>query len=363
VTAEIGIQEISMHNHSSRLSASFALVLFALAPVAPAHADAVSDFYKGKELRLIISSTVGGGYDLYARTISRHLARHIPGSPTIIPQNMPGAGGIAAANHIYSVAPKDGTVIAAIQNTVPFEPFFENKQALFDATKLNWLGTPTTEVGMYIVYHTSKIKNLHDAQTMEMIAGGAGAASTPAFYGRIFNQIFHLKAKLVTGYPGQNEILLAMENGEVEAMPSPFWSSLKVARPKWFPEGTVRVLFQYGAQPHPELKGVPFALDLLDNAPDKILLTAASAPLGLGRPYAAPPDMPADRLAALRDAMMATFKDPQFIADCDKQRLECADPKTGPELLNLIQQAYAIPADIRKRLVAIQQQGSTEDKK
>jgi hypothetical protein len=154
-----------------------------------------------------------------------------------------------------------------------------------------------------------------------------------------------------------------MENGEVEAMPSPFWSSLKVQRPKWYPEGTVRVLFQYGAQPHPELKGVPFALDLLDNAADKILLTAASAPLGLGRPYAAPPGMPADRLAALREAMMATFKDPQFIADCEKQHLECADPKTGLELESLIKQAYATPENIRKRLVAIQQQGAAQDKK
>jgi tripartite-type tricarboxylate transporter receptor subunit TctC len=342
---------------------SLALCAIACLTTASARADAVSEFYKGKDLRVIISSTVGGGYDLYARTISRHLGRHIPGNPTVVPQNMPGAGGIAAANHIYSVAPKDGSVIAAIQNTVPFEPFFENKQALFDATKLNWLGTPTTEAGMYIVYHTSKIKNLHDAQTVEMIAGGAGAASTPAFYGRIFNQIFHLKAKLVTGYPGQNEILLAMENGEVEAMPSPFWSSLKVARPKWYPDGTVRVLFQYGAKPHPELKGVPFALDLLDNAADKILLTAASAPLGLGRPYAAPPGLPAERLAALRDGMMATFKDPEFITDCDKQHLECADPKSGAELLDFIKKAYSIPDDIRKRLVAIQQQGAAEGKK
>jgi tripartite-type tricarboxylate transporter receptor subunit TctC len=339
------------------------LCAFAFLPAAPARADAIADFYKGKELRLIISSTVGGGYDQYARTIVRHLGRHIPGNPTIVPQNMPGAGGIAAANHIYSVAPKDGTVIAAIQNTVPFEPFFDNKAALFDAAKLNWLGTPTTETGMYIVHHTSKIKTLRDAQTKEFVAGGAGAASTPAFYGRVFNQIAKLKAKLVTGYPGQNEILLAMENGEVEAMPSPFWSSLKVQRPKWFAEKTIFVLFQYGAQPHPELTGVPFALDLLDNAADKTLLTAASAPLGLGRPYATAPGIPADRLAALREAMMATFKDPQFIADCDKQRLECADAKTGLELESLIKTAYATPEDIRKRLIAMQHPDAADDKK
>jgi tripartite-type tricarboxylate transporter receptor subunit TctC len=346
-----------MRNHRLLIRKAFAVAALAGLSATSVRADPVADFYKGKDLHLVISSTAGGGYDLYARTIARHLGRHIPGNPAIIPQNMPGAGGILAANYIYSVAPKDGTVIAAIQNTVPFEPFFENKSAKFDASKINWLGTPTTEVGMYIVYHTSKIKTLHDAQTHEMIAGGAGAASTPAFYGRLFNQIFHLKAKLVTGYPGQNEILLAMENGEVEAMPSPFWSSLKTARPKWLPEHLISVLFQYGAKPHPDLKGIPFALDLLDKPDDKVLLTAAVAPLTLGRPYAAPPGTPADRLKALREGMMATFQDPQFLADCERQRLECSDRHTGEELSAVIKQAYGAPEAIKKRLIAIQLEG------
>jgi len=337
---------------------SFAAPLFAavlaFAVPSPARADAVSDFYKGKDIRMIISSTVGGGYDIYARLIAKHLSRHIPGNPNIVPQNMPGAGGIAGANHIFSVAPKDGTAIAAIQNTVPFEPFFENRAAQFDATRLNWLGTPTTETAMYLLWHASKIKTLRDAQTQTMITGAAGAASTPAFYGRLFNQIFNMKARLVTGYPGQNEILLALENGEVEAMSSPFWSSLKTARPTWYAEKKIHFLFQYGAKPHPELQGVPFAIDLLDNEDDRILLAAASAPLGLGRPFAAPPDIPADRLAALRDAMMATFKSPDFQADCEKQRLECSDMRTGQELERDIRRTYGSPGEIRKRLVAIQ---------
>jgi hypothetical protein len=215
---------------------------------------------------------------------------------------------------------------------------------------------------MYLVWHGSKIKTLRDAQTQEMISGAAGAASTPAFYGRLFNQIFRLKARLVTGYPGQNEILLAMESGEVEAMPSPFWSSIKTSRPTWYPERKISFLFQYGAKPHPELAGVPFGVDLLDQEADKILLTAASAPLGLGRPYAAPPGIPADRLAALRDAMMATFKSPEFVADCEKQRLECADVRTGLELEAQIRQAYGAPEEIRKRLIAMQHAGPDEKK-
>jgi len=339
-----------------RIATILGFVLFLLG-LAPARADEVADFYRGKELRLIIGASVGGGYDVYARAIAKHLSEHIPGNPIIVPQDMPAGGGIAAANSIYNVASRDGTVIGAIQNTVPFEPFFNNRQAQFDAERFGWLGTPESEVALYLVWHTSKIQSLKDAQTREMIAGGAGAASTPVFYGRIFNQILGLKARFVNGYPGQNEILLAMENGEVEAMTSPFWSSLQTARPEWIPKHLVRVLFQYGEKPLAELPGVPFALDLITNEADKTLLRAASAPLVLGRPFAAPPDVPPERLAALRSAMMATFRDPAFLADCVAQRLDCSAPKSGEELASLIRAAYAIPPDIRRRLIEIYQQG------
>src|SRR4029077_6833890 len=175
---------------------------------------------------------------------------------------------------------------------------------------------------------------------------------------------FGMKARLITGYPGQNELLLALENGEVEAMSSPFWSSIKTSRPNWYPQAKIRFLFQYGTAPHPELKDVPFALDLLRNEADKALLIAASAPLGLGRPFVAPPGVPADRMAALRAAMTATFNDADFRADCEKQRLECNNPKTGAEIEALITQAYATPEDIRKRLIDIYQLGlGAENKK
>jgi tripartite-type tricarboxylate transporter receptor subunit TctC len=337
---------------TAALTMAWSLTGAAFAP--SAHADAVSDFYKGKELRLVISTTVGTGYDAYARAVGRHLARHIPGNPSVVPQNMPGAGGLAAANHLYAVAPKDGTVIGMIQNTVPFEPLFENKAALFDPTRFNWLGTPATEVGLFIVYRTSKIMTLRDAQTQEFVAGTTGTASTPAFYGRLFNQLLGLKTRLVGGYPGQLELLLAMEKGEIDAMTSPFWSSLKVQRPTWYRDQTARILFQYGAAPHPDLKAVPFGSDLVTNSDDKTLLAAAGAPLAAGRPIAAPPAIPADRLAALRAAMTATFKDPQFIADCDKQGIECTDTRSGLELEARINDAYAVPVAIKRRLIAIQ---------
>ena len=347
----------------AKRAALVSMVLLGLVLAGPANANEVADFYRGKELRLVIGASVGGGYDIYARAIAKHLSGHIPGNPAVVPQDMPAGGGLAAANHIYNVASRDGTVIGAMQNTVPFEPFFANRQAQFDATKLNWLGTPTSEVAMYLVWHSSKIQSLQDAQQQEMIVGGAGAASTPVFYGRIFNQILKLKARFVNGYPGQNEILLAMENGEVEAMTSPFWSSIRTARPDWIPQHLVRILFQYGPKPHPDLAGVPFALDLLSSDADKILLRAAAAPLGLGRPFAAPPGVPAERLAALRAAMMATFADPAFQADCRQQRLECSDPKHGEEISTLIGAAYATPPDIRKRLIDIYQAGQSGEER
>lgn len=345
-----------LHRDLLRVTAALTLAYATTCAVfAPsARADAVSDFYKGKELRLVISTTVGTGYDAYARAVGRNLGRHLPGNPSIIPQNMPGAGGLAAANHLYAVAPKDGTVIGMIQNTVPFEPLFENKAALFDPVRFNWLGTPATEVGLFIVYHTSKIRTWRDAQSQEFIAGTTGTASTPAFYGRLFNQLLGLKTRLVGGYPGQLELLLAMEKGEIDGMTSPFWSSLKVQRPTWHRDQTVHILFQYGAAPHPDLKAVPFASDLVTNSNDKTLLAAAGAPLAAGRPIAAPPGIPADRMAALRAAMTATFKDPQFIADCEKQGIECTDTRSGLELETLIKDAYAAPADIKRRLIAIQ---------
>jgi tripartite-type tricarboxylate transporter receptor subunit TctC len=338
-----------------RIYSTLMLAALAMLSASPLRAQSGADFYKGKELRLIISTTPGTGYDTYARTVGRHLVRHLPGNPAIVPQNMPGAGGLTMANHLYAVAPKDGTVFGMMQNTVPFEPLLENKAALFDASKLNWLGTPATEVALYIVYHTSKVKTVADARTQELVAGTTGTASTPAMYGRLFNRILGLKTRLVPGYPSQLDLLLALEKGEIDAMTSPFWSSLKIERPTWYAQKTVTFLFQYGRAPHPDLKDVPFAPDLISNADDKLLLSEASAALEAGRPFAAPPGIPPDRVAALREAFAATFKDPQFIAECERQRIDCSNSRTGAQLEALIKEAYGAPDEIKKRLIAISQ--------
>jgi tripartite-type tricarboxylate transporter receptor subunit TctC len=326
------------------------LVAAILCSAFPALAD---DFYKGKTVRMIISGGVASGYDVYARTVAHHWQRHIPGNPTIVPQNMTGAGGLVPANHLYNVAVKDGTVVAAVQNTVPFEPLFGNKSAMFDAAKFGWIGTPTTEAAVYITYYTSQVKTVGDAQKYPMTVGSVGANSTHAFYARIFNQILGMKAKLVNGYPGSTEIALAMERGEIDGTSAPFWTSLKTQRPDWYPKKLANFLLQYGARSHPELPDVPFALDLVKKEQDRTLLIAASAPLALGRPFAVPPDVPADRLDILRKSFLETMRDPEFIKDCESQHIECGDVHTGPELAATIKQIYDMPADMRDRLVAM----------
>ncbi|MGE0652456.1 MAG: Bug family tripartite tricarboxylate transporter substrate binding protein [Alphaproteobacteria bacterium] len=339
-----------------RRLASTALLVAPLLAAGVARADAVSDFYSGKDVKLIVSSSPGGGYDTYARLMSRHIGPFIPGKPDIIVQNMPGAGGIKAGNYLFNVAPKDGSVFGGIQNGVPFEPLFRRKEARFDPLKFNWLGTPNSEVGMLLVWHTVPVKTLEDATKRETLMGSSGAASTPSFYARILNEVFGTRLKLITGYPGQTEAFLAMERGELEGYPSTFWSSLKATRPDWIKEQKVRLLVQYGQKPHPELPDVPVARDLAKSADDKALLDLAMAPLVLGRPYLAPPEVPMDRVAALRAAMKATFAAAAFRAEAKKLRLE-VDPQTGEEMTELLRTTYAAPKPVVERLIKIYEIG------
>jgi tripartite-type tricarboxylate transporter receptor subunit TctC len=331
----------------------------AFAAAGTARAESTVDVYKDKQLKLIISSSPGGGYDLYSRLVARHLPDHLPGAPIIVPQNMPGAGGIKAADYLYTVAPKDGLTIGNLQNTVPFEPMYGTKQATFDPGKFNWLGSPSKEVAFLLVWHTVPVNTLDDAKTHELILGASGNNSTPAFYARVLQSVFGIKVKLINGYPGQTESFLAMEKGENEGYSSTFWSSLKTTHPDWIADKKIKIIVQYALEPHPELKDVPFALDLLKGKPeDRKLMQVASAPLSLGRPFVAPPDVPADRVAALRTAMMDTFKDQSFKDDCTKERLESDSPISGEETQQVISKMYAAPPEVLARLRQIYEAGS-----
>jgi tripartite-type tricarboxylate transporter receptor subunit TctC len=323
-------------------------------------ADAISDFYKDKQVKLVISSAVGGGYDAYYRMIARYLGAHIPGKPTIVPQNMPGAGGVKAGNFLYAAASKDGLTIGGIQNTVPFEPMLGNDKALFDATKFNWLGSPSQEVAMLLVWHTVPVNTIADAKKHRLILAATGANSTPAFYARVLEAVFGIEIKLVVGYPGQTDALLGMERGENEGFPSAFWSSIKAVKPDWVRDKKIKFIVQYGLAPTPELKGVPFALDLIKKPDDKTLMEVASAQLALGRPMLAPPDVPKARVKALSDALWATFKDPAYRADCAKQRLECDDPVTAEQMRDILQRSYNAPKQVLARLRKINVAGRTK---
>jgi tripartite-type tricarboxylate transporter receptor subunit TctC len=320
-------------------------------------AEAQGNFYEDKQINLIVSSAPGGGFDTYARLIARHITRYIPGRPHVIVQNMPGAGGLRAANFLYAMAPKDGTTIGLVQNTVPVEPLYGNKQAQFDATKFNWLGSPNQEVAVLAIWHTVPVDVIEDAKKHELVIGASGSNSSSAFYARVFEAVFDIKIKVLAGYKGAAEALLAMERGENEGNTSAYWSSLKSTRHDWIKDKKIKFVFQYGAKPHPELAGVPFALDLIKDPIKSEIMTVAQAPLGLGRPLLAPPEVPADRVAILRKALADTFKDAAYTDECEKLRLESDAPASGEDIAENLARAYKASPEAVRQLQEIYQSG------
>jgi len=331
-----------------RMSLTIALIAGLCA--APARADPGADFYKGAVVSMVVSTSAGGGYDTLARAIARHIGKHIPGAPTIVVRNMPGAGGIVATNYLYAAAPRDGSVLALIQNDPPLEPLFGTGEAHFDPAKFNWLGTPSVETAMVLIWHSVAVNSVDDLRKRETAMGASGANSTPAFFARLLNATLHTKMKIIPGFPGQNDAFLAMERGELDGYPSVFYSALSSTRPTWLPEKKAKAIIQYGPEKLPELGDVPFAPDLVTDPDDKQLLQLAFTPLALGRPLLMPPDVPAERVAALRNALMQTFADPDFLADAKKTGLQVNSPRSGEDLLRAIVRAYQSPPQIVARL-------------
>ncbi len=323
-----------------------------------ASAQSVADFYRGKTVTIVVSTSSGGGYDALARSLARHLGRLIPGNHTVVVRNMPGAGGITAVNWLYNTAEKDGTAIGLVQNGTPLEPLFGTKAARYDATKFNWLGTPSYEVSMVLVWNSVPVNTVDDLRKRETTMGASGANSTPAFYTRLLNATLGTRMKLINGYPGQNDAFLAMERGELDGYPSVFYSALTSTRPTWLRDKKAKPIVQYGPQRLKELPDVPFATDLLTSEDDKLLMQAASAPQALGRPLLLPPDVPADRVAAMRKALAETFADAQFKADAAKIGLIVNAPQTGQQLQEVIARAYASPARVVERIQKLTNPGN-----
>lgn len=320
--------------------AASAAALFVPAPAA-AQAD---DVFAGKSLTVIIGFGSGGGYDLWGRTLARHIGRHLPGRPAAVPQNMLGAGSLNAANHLYAVAPKDGTAIGIIARDAVLAPLTGQKGARFDATKFSWIGSPTMETNVCIVYHTARVQTFDQLLQSELIVGATGFGSGASIYPRALNALMGTKFKLITGFPSSSDIFLAMERGEIEGTCESL-DSVTGKRPDWLTSGKAKVLLQGGTEPDPHLKDAPFILDRARTDEERQAVRLLYAGQGFGRPFLAPPDLLPLRLAMLRGAFNATMQDREFGEDVRRQKLEL-DPRTGEQLAALVTSIYATPKAI-----------------
>lgn len=332
---------------SGFLALGFAASLMAGSAM-PASAQAQSGYFAGKTVQMIIGFGSGGGYDRWARTVARHIGKHLPGKPTVVSQNMPGAGSYTAASHIYSAAPKDGTVIGIIARDAPLGPLTGQSGARFEPTKMSWLGTPTTETNVCIAYKTAQVKTVQDLFTKEIILGDTGPGTGTHTYPKALAGILGMKFKLIGGYPSSSDVFLAMERGEVEGICESL-DSVTGKRADWIANKTVALLFQAGPKPSPEIKDVPFILDFAKNPEDKAALEFLYAGQSIGRPFVAPPDLPPEVLKMLREAFNATMKDPEFVAEVKQQKLDLL-PATGEELEALIKRIYATPKPLIEKI-------------
>lgn len=322
--------------------------LFAAATIAGSivSADAAqpaADFYKGKTVFVIIGYSPGGGYDLYARLLSQHLGKHIPGNPTVIPQNMPGAGSLKAANYLYSVAPKDGLTIGTFARGMGNAQLIG--QANFDARRFSWIGSPTKDTTLCISWTTSPVKSWGDVLKTQSIFGGEGSDSDPDIFAKLYKNVFGAKIKLATGFPGTTDIGLAMQRGEVQGLCGISWSTVKAQHGDWLQGKKINVLLQGSPEKDPELSSVPTADDFAKTTAQKQVLDFVQASQMMARPFAAPPGIPPDRKAVLRTAFDDTMKDPAFLADAKRIGVDIK-PVSGAEIDRLIAGLYATPKDV-----------------
>jgi tripartite-type tricarboxylate transporter receptor subunit TctC len=305
-------------------------------------------FYAGKTVNLIIGFGPGGGYDRWGRTLAAHIGKHLPGKPTIVAQNMPGAGSYVAASHIYGAAPKDGTVFAIIARDAALGPLSGAPGARFDATKLSWIGSPTKEHNVCIASNNAKVKNVKQLHDTQLILGDTGPGTGTRSYPKVLNDLFGFKFKLVSGFRSSADVFLAIERGEVEGICESL-DSVNARRPKWIPDKIVNVLLQAGEGEPAELKGVPNVLSLARTDEERQVLEYLYAGQNIGRPFVAPPDLPPERLKMLRDAFDATMKDPEFIGDVKRHKFDL-DPEDGSHLATLIKKLYATPKPVIERV-------------
>jgi tripartite-type tricarboxylate transporter receptor subunit TctC len=317
------------------------LIAGALLWSAGGSAQPAEPFYKGKQIVMLVGTAAGGGYDTYARTLARHMPKYIPGAPVIVVKNMPGADGLVAVSALYNSAPRDGTEIAALTNGIAMDPLFGRFGGRFDALKLNWLGSIGRLMNICVTWNTSKVKTIEEARKQQVIVSASGATSNSSMMPKIANVLLGTKFKIVGGYT-DNDVALAMERGEVEGLCGLAYSTLKATKPDWFSAKKVNVLLQIGLTRAPDLPDVPSALELVSSPNDKRVLELILVREEMGRPFAAPPGVPQDRVQLLRHAFEATLKDADFLSDAKRLQMEI-DPLTGVQIEALLKNAYAAP--------------------
>jgi tripartite-type tricarboxylate transporter receptor subunit TctC len=324
----------------------------ALLSASPALAqDAVAQFYQGKQIRLVIGSSAGGGYDTYARLVARHMSKYIPGNPAIVPANMPGAASNTAAAHIYNVAPKDGTVIGALQTAAVLDPLFGDRaRTQHDASKFVYLGSATIDYYICIARADAAVKAFPDLLTTELVIGASQPGTSTRDFPALLNSMVGTRFRIVSGYPGTREITLALEKGEVQGLCGFSWSSLTAQHPDWLKSGFIRVLAQEHDKGHPALNqmGVPLTVDFARTPENRTIMELIYSSETFGRPYMMAPGVPADRVAALRKAFMEALKDPEAVGEAQKIGLDL-DPISGEELQALAEKVYATPAAVIER--------------
>jgi tripartite-type tricarboxylate transporter receptor subunit TctC len=319
--------------------------LLGLAAAVPAQAQSAADFYRGKTVNVLIGVGVGGEYDLQARLVARHIGKHIPGNPNVVAQNMTGAGGIKMANYLFAQAPRDGTYIGMLGNNFPATQAVGEQGVQYDAVKFQWLGTIAPVVETMAVWHTAGVKTIDDLKQREIVAGASGKGAITYTYPSMMNEFLGTKFRIVTGYPGGNQINLAMERGEVQARNNT-WSSWKATKPTWLRDREITVIVQAGPRA-PDLDA-PSVEALAKTPDDRLLIELVTSGTHLGRPMATTPGVPEDRLKALRDAYRATMADPEFRAEADKANFEVA-PVYGEEMQKIVERIMSTPKELAAR--------------
>jgi tripartite-type tricarboxylate transporter receptor subunit TctC len=326
------------------------LILLSLLALTPACAQTVEQFYKGRTVNIIVGFAPGGAYDPYARTVARHLPKHLPGSPTIVIKNMQGAGSAIAANYLYNVSPKDGSDLGVIAGSAAIEPVFGNKATQYDGQRFTWLGSANEEIAGCFAWHTAPFHTMQDLFEKEMILGASGASNLE--FPTAMNTVLGTRMKLVRGYAGPAAILLAVERGEVQGMCGMINTIVGTQRPDWLRDNKVRILVQIGLERTARMGDRPFVMDYAKSEDDKGVLRLIFGWTLMGRPFLAPPGLPEDRKAALIKAFAATMQDPAFLDDAGKQRLEIA-PIGGARIDRFLADVYATPRPLIERAAKI----------